>query len=84
MAGNVITMNDEDERICGWKREELLGKPINTIIPTEHHRGGRRGWKTTGNGNDHQRHPRAQGDAGTVSEFREAGGPGTTRWWGGP
>lgn len=39
LAGNIISMNDEAERVYGWTREELLGRPINTIIPAEHHRG---------------------------------------------
>ena len=44
LAGNIINMNDEAERVYGWTREELLGRPINTIIPAEHHRGADELW----------------------------------------
>ena len=37
LAGNVIEMNLEVERAYGWTREELLGQPIRTIVPSERH-----------------------------------------------
>lgn len=37
MAGNVLDMNPEAERVYGWAREELLGKPIKALVPPERH-----------------------------------------------
>ena len=37
LDGIVIEMNDEAVRSYGWSREELLGKPIKTIIPPKRH-----------------------------------------------
>jgi len=37
LDGNVIDLNDEVERAYGWTREELIGKPIKTIVPSEGH-----------------------------------------------
>ena len=35
--GYVIEMNDEAVRSYGWSREELVGRPIKTIVPPERH-----------------------------------------------
>jgi PAS domain S-box-containing protein len=37
LDGNVIDMNCESERSYGWSRDELIGKPICTIVPDERH-----------------------------------------------
>lgn len=37
LSGIVIDMNPEAESSYGWSREELLGKPIKTIVPRERH-----------------------------------------------
>ena len=37
LTGNIIDLNKEAERAYGWTREELLGKPIKTIVPAERH-----------------------------------------------
>ena len=37
LQGNVIDMNDEAVRVYGWERDELIGKPIKTIVPPERH-----------------------------------------------
>jgi two-component system CheB/CheR fusion protein len=33
MAGKIIDLNDECVKAYGWTREELLGKPANTLVP---------------------------------------------------
>ncbi len=35
LAGDIINVNAEAERAYGWTREELLGRPIDIIIPPE-------------------------------------------------
>ena len=37
LDGNVTDMNEEAVRAYGWTREELIGKPIKTIVPPERH-----------------------------------------------
>ena len=37
LKGNIIDLNKEAERAYGWTREELLGKPIKTIVPAKRH-----------------------------------------------
>ena len=37
LQGNVIDLNNEAERAYGWSREELIGRPIKTIVPEEKH-----------------------------------------------
>jgi PAS domain S-box-containing protein len=38
LSGTILNMNREAERVYGWKRQELIGKSIKSIIPQEHHR----------------------------------------------
>jgi two-component system CheB/CheR fusion protein len=37
LSGNITEMNDEAVRLYGWPRQELIGKPILTIVPDERH-----------------------------------------------
>jgi PAS domain S-box-containing protein len=37
LEGRVIDMNKEAELSYGWKRKELIGQPIKTIVPPERH-----------------------------------------------
>ncbi|MCG2777424.1 MAG: PAS domain S-box protein, partial [Desulfobacterales bacterium] len=37
LSGNVVDMNVEAERAYGWKRKELIGKPIKTVVPAKYH-----------------------------------------------
>lgn len=37
LDGIVIEMNEEAERSYGWSRQELIGKPIRTLVPPERH-----------------------------------------------
>ncbi len=37
LGGIVIEMNHEAERAYGWSRDELIGKPIKTIVPPDRH-----------------------------------------------
>ena len=37
LSGRVTELNEEAERAYGWTRDELVGKPIKTIVPPEHH-----------------------------------------------
>ena len=37
LEGVVTQMNDEAERAYGWSREELVGKPIRTLVPESRH-----------------------------------------------
>ncbi len=37
LTGTIIDLNPEAERSYGWRREELLGQPIRTIVPPERH-----------------------------------------------
>ncbi|MCL4474187.1 MAG: PAS domain S-box protein [Actinobacteria bacterium] len=37
LNGNVLRINKEAERFYGWKRNELVGRPITTIVAPEHH-----------------------------------------------
>jgi len=32
--GAILTWNDGAERIYGWKREEIVGRPIDVLLPT--------------------------------------------------
>jgi PAS domain S-box-containing protein len=38
LAGNIIDMNAEAELAYGWSREDLLGRPVKTIVPLERHK----------------------------------------------
>ena len=38
LDGHVIDLNHEAERVYGWPREALIGRPIKTIVPPEGHR----------------------------------------------
>jgi len=38
LAGSVIDMNQAAEQTYGWTREEIVGRPIKTIIPPERHK----------------------------------------------
>ena len=38
LSGRIIGMNSEAERVYGWTRDELLGQPIQTIVPPERHK----------------------------------------------
>ena len=33
LAGNVIDLNQAAEQTYGWTREEIVGRPIRTIVP---------------------------------------------------
>lgn len=37
LAGIVIDLNGEAEKAYGWKREELIGRPIKEIVPKKWH-----------------------------------------------
>jgi len=37
LNGRVIDLNDEAERVYGWKRDELLGQPFTVTFPPELH-----------------------------------------------
>ena len=37
LSGNVINLNQEAELAYGWPRDELIGKPIKTIVPESRH-----------------------------------------------
>ena len=37
LSGNVINLNREAERDYGWQRDDLIGKPIKTIVPESRH-----------------------------------------------
>ena len=37
LSGTITDLNLEAERVYGWSREELIGKPIETIVPVERH-----------------------------------------------
>ncbi|MDJ0847118.1 MAG: PAS domain S-box protein [Myxococcota bacterium] len=37
LGGDVIELNREAEEAYGWSRDELLGKPIRTLVPEERH-----------------------------------------------
>lgn len=48
--GNILSWNFAAERIFGWKAEELLGKPLSTIMPEkfrELHKAGMHRYSTT-------------------------------------
>ncbi len=32
-AGRILSVNDQAERLFGWSREELLGQPIEALVP---------------------------------------------------
>ena len=36
--GKVVALNHEVERLLGWSEEELLGQPMNRLIPPRFHR----------------------------------------------
>lgn len=37
LQGVIIEMNNEAERAYGWSRDDLVGKPIKTIVPPDRH-----------------------------------------------
>jgi PAS domain S-box-containing protein len=37
LSGTILEMNREAEKSYRWKRQELIGKSIRSIIPSEHH-----------------------------------------------
>lgn len=37
LDGYVTQINDEAVRVYGWSREELIGKPVKTIVPPQRH-----------------------------------------------
>ncbi len=37
LDGLVVDLNEEAERSYGWTREDLVGRPIKTIVPPERH-----------------------------------------------
>ena len=37
LTGTIIELNEEAARAYGWKRDELLGHPIKTLVPPERH-----------------------------------------------
>jgi two-component system CheB/CheR fusion protein len=44
LEGRILHQNDEVERIYGWSRDQLLGKPIRTLIPPDHHEAAEQLW----------------------------------------
>jgi PAS domain S-box-containing protein len=36
LSGRIVDVNAEAERTYGWSREELLGRPIDIVVPPEH------------------------------------------------
>jgi len=38
LAGTIIDMNREAERVYGWKRSELIGKSIRSLLPPSRYR----------------------------------------------
>jgi len=36
--GRVVALNHEGERLLGWTEQELMGQPMNRLIPTRFHR----------------------------------------------
>jgi PAS domain S-box-containing protein len=37
LAGTIMDVNRETERVYGWKRDELIGRPIHCLIPADGH-----------------------------------------------
>ena len=37
LTGRIVDLNAEVERTYGWTRDELLGRPIDTIVPSDWH-----------------------------------------------
>ena len=35
VAGRIEALNDEAERTYGWSRQELMGQPVNVLVPKE-------------------------------------------------
>jgi two-component system CheB/CheR fusion protein len=35
VAGRIVALNDEAERTYGWSRQELVGQPVNVLVPEE-------------------------------------------------
>ncbi|MFN9811403.1 MAG: PAS domain S-box protein [Deltaproteobacteria bacterium] len=33
-SGRIVQVNDEVERMFGWRRDELVGQPIETLVPS--------------------------------------------------
>jgi two-component system CheB/CheR fusion protein len=33
LAGRIIDLNDEAERVCGWSRQEMIKQPFQMIVP---------------------------------------------------
>jgi len=36
--GRIVALNHEVERLLGWSEQELMGQPMNRLIPTRFHR----------------------------------------------
>jgi len=33
VSGGILDLNDEAARVCGWSRQELIGRPVRMIVP---------------------------------------------------
>jgi PAS domain S-box-containing protein len=53
-AGEIVAVNRESERLFGWSREELIGKPIETLVPPRF-RGGHPGHRAAFTADPHSR-----------------------------
>ena len=46
-AGEIVFVNDQAERVFGWPRADLLGQPVECLVPerfASHHPGMRAGY----------------------------------------